>query len=83
MCRNALLIEKKLKVQHILKTLIHNTTFARFPNRKAKHNATSVIAEVVLCASNCVLPTSGYISSDAGLDFNSLQLVVIRQCFGF
>ena len=30
-----------------------------FQNKKLKRNATSAIAEVAFCASNCALPTSG------------------------
>ena len=51
-----------IKAQQILKALFRNATSAMFQNKKLKRNATYAIAEVaevVLCASNCALPTSG------------------------
>ena len=50
-----------IKAQQILKTLVSSTTSATFQNKKLKRSATYAIAdiaEVVLCASNCALPTS-------------------------
>ena len=50
-----------IKAQQNLKALFRNATSAMFQNKKLKRNATYAIAEVaevVLCASNCALPTS-------------------------
>ena len=49
-------------MQQILKSLVRDATSTMFQNKKLKSNATSAIAEVgevVLCASNFALPTSG------------------------
>ena len=51
-----------LKAQQISQIFVRNATFAMFLIIKLERNATSAIegvAEVVLCASNCALPTFG------------------------
>ena len=48
--RTALLIEKELKAQQILKTLVRRTISAMFWNKKLKRNATSAIVEVAKVA---------------------------------
>ena len=58
MYRIVLQPKKIFKAQQILKTFVRNATSAMFENKKIKRNATSAIAEVALCVSNCALPTS-------------------------
>ena len=51
-------IKQKKKVQQILKTLVRNTTFKMFQNKKFKRNTNAAIAGVALCTYKYTLPTS-------------------------